>query len=341
MEIIEKRTVKCICCMEEHKVSRVRFRDRMLFKGVPVEFMAESMYCENADEYYETEEQYSKNDLSMKDAYRRSQELLTSGEIISIRKKYGISQADLCSVLNWGEKTITRYEGHQVQDAAHDSILRKIDNDPEWYMTLLFGARERIGEAAYQKYKSTADALFEASRDSYLRKAIKAIYIRYSEKDEYNGFSALNIDKVVDIIRYFANSEAVRYLYKVKLMKLLWYADALSFKRNGQSITGLVYRALPMGAVPIGSDSIIDLKGINYEEVFFEEGSGYAFKPTRSKRYNYLNESEKDILNEVIKQFGDASKDEVVNAMHNETAYRKTKGKQLISFKYAKELTIE
>ncbi len=45
-----------------------------------------------------------------------------------------------------------------------------------------------------------------------------------------------------------------------KLMKLMWYADALSYKIRGHAITGLVYQVFPMGAIPVGHDSIIPLK---------------------------------------------------------------------------------
>ena len=69
--------------------------------------------------------------------------------------------------------------------------------------------------------------------------------------DECNGYTELNLRKVVDVIRYFSNSVKVKALYKVKLMKMLWYSDALSFKTRDKAITGLVYKALPMGAVPI------------------------------------------------------------------------------------------
>lgn len=34
-------------------------------------------------------------------------------------------------MLGWGSKTITRYESHQVQDRAHDTILKKISHDPD------------------------------------------------------------------------------------------------------------------------------------------------------------------------------------------------------------------
>ena len=65
------------------------------------------------------------------------------------------------------------------------------------------------------------------------------------------GNTVLSLDKVVDVIRYFAASDKITNLYKVKLMKLMWYADALSYKLRNTAITGLVYRALPMGAVPV------------------------------------------------------------------------------------------
>jgi DNA-binding transcriptional regulator YiaG len=66
---------------------------------------------------------------------------LTSNEIISLREKYGVSQKDLSEILDWGKATITSYENHQVQDRAHDDILRKIDPDPEWFIEMLKRAK--------------------------------------------------------------------------------------------------------------------------------------------------------------------------------------------------------
>ena len=93
----------------------------------------------------------------------------------------------------------------------------------------------------------------------YLRKAIEANYARFHENPLLHGNTRLSLDKVVDVIRYYASSEHITNLYKVKLMKLMWYADALSYKKRGFEITGLVYQAMPMGAVPVGHNSIIAL----------------------------------------------------------------------------------
>ena len=120
---------------------------------------------------------------------------------------------------------------------------------------------------SYRKYLDAATALFEEEQDSYLRKAIEASYAKFHGNHLFHGNTNLSLDKVVDVIRYFAASAKITSLYKVKLMKLMWYADALSYKIRGFAITGLVYQALPMGAVPVGHNSIIDLKNVPCEEV--------------------------------------------------------------------------
>ena len=248
-------------------VQTVLIRESNVFKGVPVEYDAEYFYCDKADETYADEQQISANDIAMKNAYRVASGLLTSDQIAAIRARYGISQSDLCLLLGWGAKTITRYESHQVQDIAHDTILRKLASDPEWFLKLLDTAKASLSPASYAKYREAGTALFEQDHDLYLKSAIMAKYARYQHNPEYTGNASLSLDVVVDMIHYYANSAKVTSLYRVKLMKLLWYADALSYKRRGHAISGMVYRAMPMGAVPVAYESIVDLSTINCEEI--------------------------------------------------------------------------
>ena len=123
-------------------------------------------------------------------------------------------------------------------------------------------------------------------------------------------------------------------------MKLLWYADALSYKRRGHSISGLVYRALPMGAVPVAYESIVDLSTIHCEEIDMGDGTGYKFLPTANKEYLHLTTEDKEILNAVIRRFGTASKNSIVETMHQEEAYTETAPNDIIQFKYAKTLSL-
>lgn len=135
-------------------------------------------------------------------------------------------------MLGWGGKTITRYESHQVQDKAHNTILKKIDQDPEWFLTLLDDAKRDLSESASEKYLNKATSLYEEDQDLYLKKAIEASYVKFQGNTSAQGNTKLSLDKVVDVIRYLAASQKVTNLYKVKLMKLMWYADALSYKKE-------------------------------------------------------------------------------------------------------------
>lgn len=340
MKIIKSEKRLCTCCMEEHEVKTVLVNEQVTFKNMKVAYESFYLYCDAADELYMDEQQIKENDMRLKDAYRKSEGLLTSADIIGIRAKYCISQNDLCMLLGWGAKTITRYESHQVQDKAHDTILKKIDQDPEWFLSLLNDARENLSAESYQRYLDAAIALYEEDRDSYLRKAVEADYARFHGNQLFHGNTKLSLDKVVDVIRYFASSTKITSLYKVKLMKLMWYADALSYKIRGFAITGLIYQALPMGAVPVGHNSIIDLKDIPCEEVDMGETNAYHFSLKDAETFPALSDDDKNILDIVIEKLGRMTKNEIISFMHKEQAYVKTAPWDVIQFKYAESLQI-
>ena len=341
MNIIHSKPRLCTCCMEEHEVKLIQVKECTTFKNVPVEYTAEYYFCDAAEEFYMDEEMMRENDLRMKDAYRKLSGLLTSKEISAIRKKYGVTQSDLCTLLGWGGKTITRYESHQVQDKAHDAILKKRDRDPEWFLSLMLEAKSVIAPNPYRRYLKIATLLYEENQDAYLRKSIEAKYARFRDDETVGGNVPLSLDKVVDVIRYFANSSGVTKLYKVKLMKLLWYADALAYKLRGHAITGLVYQAMPMGAVPIGHEAIIDLRGVVCEEVEMGDGTAYHFGTSGDDKYPSLTDDDRRILDKVIGRLGRMTKDEIVSFMHRERAYQETAMRDIISFRHAEFLSID
>ncbi len=340
MKIMKSERHLCTCCMEEHEVKTVLVNEQATFKDFKVNYDASYMYCDVAEELYMNEKQMQENDVRLKNAYRMATGLLTSTDIYNIRTKYGISQSDLCTLLGWGTKTITRYESHQVQDRAHDTILKKIDQDPEWFISLLKQARVNLSTESYRKYFETATTLYENDRDQYLRRAIEASYAKYDGNKMFHGNTELSLDKVVDVIRYYAASKQVTNLYKVKLMKLMWYADAFSYKTRGNAITGLVYQALPMGAVPVGHNSMIDLKDVPCEEVDMGETNAYHFSLKEEGSYPSLSKEDINVLNIVIEKLGKMTKNEIVEFMHKEQAYVETAFRDIIQFKYTENLQI-
>ncbi len=338
MRTIKSEKKLCLICMEEHEVQTVILEDTEEFKGEEVAFSAIYEYCAHADEYLETEDLIKTNSLAMKDAYREKTGLLTSNEIIAIRNKYGVSQKDFSEILGWGKATITRYENHQVQDRVHDDVLRKIESDPKWFLQMLRRTEGKITDRAFRKYLQTANLEFRKMKNRYLMDSIQALYVNFID-DIITGGAELNLNKVVEIINYYASK--VSSLHKVKLMKMLWYGDNVGYKRRGKSITGLVYRALPLGAVPEGYEQILDLDGVEFETVLYDpDRVGYRFYPVEGFEIKELTAEEIAILDAVIVEVGHLNTQEIIDKMHDEEAYKCTENNCLIPFSYAERLSI-
>lgn len=325
--------------MEEHEVKQVEIVEENIFKGELVQYPARYEYCSHTDTYTTYDDTIDTNDILFKDAYRRKVGLLTSEEIISIRDKYGVSQKDFSKILGWGSSTITRYENHQVQDVVHDDVLRKINSDPKWFIDLLNRAKDELSGKAYEKYLCNAKEAYYKNRDCYLRDLIEASYVRFEGNPYATGNTNLNLDKAIEMINYLALK--VADLHKVKLMKMMWFSDFLNYKREKKSITGFAYNALPMGAVPECHEALVLLDGVFYEEVQYDDHTGYKFKPAPNFQVKSLSEAEINIIDEIVQHFKDYATKEIIDRMHKEEAYLKTGKNQLISYEYAERLSIE
>ncbi len=84
-DVIRKVNRLCNCCMKVHDVSLVRYKESIQYKGIPVEFFAICYYCENADEYYESEKMLSNNFKAMKKAYQKKVKALKAKSDSEIR----------------------------------------------------------------------------------------------------------------------------------------------------------------------------------------------------------------------------------------------------------------
>ncbi len=329
----------CPFCMEEHNVSRMVEREKAVFKNEEIIFDSESYYCEECGECFEDENLIKENDIRLKDAYREKMGLLKSSDIVAIRNIYGISQSDLCRILDWGGKTITRYESHQIQDKAHDMILRKISEDPGWYIDILVESQKAIPEQTYNRYYAKALSLYTKSEDYYLRKCIEANCSEYANNPQFVGNASLSINKIIDVIKYYASSREVTSLYKSKLMELMWYSDFLSYRERNHSITGLPYMVLPSGIMPEGHDYLIKLKDVPCEDVIVDGNEAYYFHADESDYYS-LTDDDKSILDTIISVMGAWGKEKLINQLEKERAYKETKMKNIVLYDYAKDLQI-
>ena len=87
MKILKSERKLCYICMKEHQVDTVEVIDTEIFKDEEVSFISTYEFCDDADEYLESEEMIKANSQAMRDAYRKKMGLLTPSEIIELREK--------------------------------------------------------------------------------------------------------------------------------------------------------------------------------------------------------------------------------------------------------------
>lgn len=338
--LINTVEIDCPICNKAHSLEKRKRLTQCLVKGEIVDYEEVCYLCQLTDG---EENEFvpagimDENLLRARDAYRTYKGLLTSNEIAKIRGFYGISQSDFSAMLGWGDVTVTRYESKTIQDETYNNIMRMAFENPMFALESLDKHKDRFEVEKYKRIRNSITHKVEEFGNSYLKKQeINVLYVSYQEESEYNGYKQLDIRKLASVIGYFASF--VNNLYKVKLMKLLWYADTLFFRRHGRSMTGLVYTHMPYGALPIAFDEIIHLPTVKVVEEAIYEDISYKIIPNEEVNVSNFSLEELSVLETVATTFKNYRAREIVDYMHKEKAYTDTEAYQIIPYSLAKEL---
>ena len=326
---------KCPICGEKHELNAKVRKDKIRIKGIEIEYDEMYFICSkfnDKESEFVTAKIFDENLLNARNEYRKKFGLLTSDEIISIRKEYGLSQVELSRLLGLGDVTIARYETKAIQDPIYDDILRRVRQYPMEMLKLLGRHEEKFTNERYEQIKTKIiKNQIEFGDEQEKRRLLLNDYASFQELSSSNGFQILDIDLIEKIVSYMAFSRA--NLYKTILMKFLWYIDKISFERFGKTITGLVYVHENYGALPIGHYNLIGLKNINSEEIVENGIYKIRIKPSEKVNFYDLNKDIKSIIDEVLMKFNGMDTNEIVSTMHSEDEYIKTKMYEIIEFK--------
>lgn len=306
----------------------------------PIEVDAKVLVCSECGEEFYCEKLDNETLKNAYDEYRRRHKLLQPEEIKKIRTQYGLSQRAFAKLLNWGDKTIFRYENGSVQDKAHNSLLLFL-RDPQNMRTYLTENEITLDEKQKIKLFDTVNKL-EKSRGYQENKF--SWYSCFSRIPcEENGFKSFDYEKLCAMVLFFASKNSE--LLKTKLMKLLHYADMIFYKKNGISISGSKYTHFPYGPVPERFDLILDqMKEDHIVHIDVEYKGDYEKHkviPELGISKDILSDAELEVLeliNEKFKNFGSVAISEYA---HKEKGYKATKKGEIISYAYAKDIELE
>ena len=163
-----------------------------------------------------------------------------------------------------------------------------------------------------------------------------------SRPDLENGFREFDFEKLAGMMIFFA---ARRQISKIALMKLLWYADFMHFKKHSVSISGARYASLPYGPAlddwPLCLQAATDAGAVTIETLILSNGNEADLICAETELDDHLfAEEEFATLQEVAKQFGKLTAKKLTDLSHKEDAWKLTPRGHIISYEHALSLTI-
>lgn len=329
----------CEECGKEVETEIITQKEAYDVCGETIEVDAQVLVCVECGEEFYSEELDNATLVRAYNEYRRKHKLLLPEEIKKIREQYGLSQRSFAKLLNWGDKTICRYENGSIQDKAHNSLLLFL-RDPENMRTYLTENEVSLGEKQKEKLLAVVEHLEQNEEYRTGRRFFNRLFTKVP--CEENGYRVFDYDKFCAMVLFFAHKSSE--LLKTKLMKLLNYADMIFYKENGISISGVRYAHLPYGPVPENFDILLgtmEADHIAHIEVFYDNGyEKHQVIPEEEMPDGVLSDAELEVLDRIYNKFASFGSVDISNYSHRERGYVETKKGEIISYSYAKDIEL-
>lgn len=330
----------CVNCDDERALREEVRRHTLVIKGKRIEFDAEVAVCQVCGEVVASPDYDDAALRKAYDLYRKQQGLLTSEEIVTLRKRYGLSQRALARLLGWGLVTIQRYEKGVIQDRAHDQVLRSLF-DPRRVLALLGREGDDLTPGERECLRRKAQEIFEKERAQWTLADV-ARELPDQQPNVYNGWRRFDVLRFATAVSWFATR--VENLVKTKLAKLLWLADFKHFRDFGVSITGVSYARLPHGPAPDKFGLLLSHAAvagvIELEEAEFGEYIGDMIRPLTPLDETLFDEHETATFEYILRRFGRHSAKRLSELSHQENAWLERANGELIPYDEAPKLRI-
>lgn len=151
------------------------------------------------------------NDTNLSELYKQYRivnDIISLDKIKEIPQKYNIGVRPLSLLLGWGELTYTRYySGNYIPSKHYSEILKKVYEEPYYYLQLLENNKENITEIAYKKSLKATEQLLSTNCISIEDAAKYVVSL-------YNDITPLVLQKVLYYAQGFYFAFCSKFLFK-------------------------------------------------------------------------------------------------------------------------------
>lgn len=303
----------------------------LMFRKERFQYVYLYYLCEDTKERFTTSEIDEINISQVYNQYRIKYGIPFVDEIKRIRKMYGLSASKMSEILGFGNNQYRLYENGDMPSEANGKLISSI-KEPSIFKVFVENAKHQFDSKDFDKIISKLTVAMEHKKDNINEELIFCSYTRSS----FNGYAAQSCSKLKNIMLHFIDK--YNGVFNTKMNKLLFYTDFLSYKTSGIGISGLAYKAIQFGPVPVKWDRVYSMIDDIYPEIVeFSSGNcGTKLCSEISPDYSAFSQAEIDVLNIVADKFKDTSASDISELSHQEDAWKKYyTTNQMIDYKEA------
>lgn len=296
-------------------------------------YIAQFYEDDETHEQFTTTEMDEANLTQVYNQYRVVHSIPFVDEIIAMRENYGLSALKMSLILGFGDNQYRQYEEGYVPTETNGKILKACQN-PIIFETFVQNSRIQLGEKNYTKVIAKVEEVKQQQDDVRL-----PLIYGTNHRNRANGFAPLSLERLHQILLYFIHR--CGGVFNTKMNKLLFYADFYHYRQHGQAISGLSYKAIKYGPVPLHWDRAYSLfDDISQEIVEFDSGvTGTKLVSDTQPNLNSFTAEERKSLELIADTFIETSAKEISLVSHDEEAWKQHIGTpQLIDFNTAFKL---
>lgn len=273
--------------------------------------------CEDTGEQFTTTEQDTLQFNELYAKYRIKHGIPFPDEIKAIRTRYGLNYSQISRILGFGANQYAKYESGEVPSESNGKMIAAI-KDKGVLLSMLKSCKESFQRSEYERILTAINMSDE--REDENAPLHQIIFIDNS-RSIFNGYGSKSIPKLFDMVRYIVKKHGE--VFPTKLNKLMFYADFSHYRKTGQSISGLQYRALNFGPVPDHYATIYDnVPGLDKKLIEAHDMVSTLLTCSRDYDFEDLSDDEKESLDYVIEKLQPLTVSEVIEASHQEHGWQ-------------------
>lgn len=303
----------------------------LIFRKERFQYIYLYYQCEDTEEKFTTTEIDDINLSQVYNQYRIKYGIPFPDEIKHVRKMYELSASKMSEILGFGDNQYRLYENGDMPSEANGKIISSI-KEPSIFKVFVENAKHQFDSKEYEKILVKLNRAIEYKKANINEELIFSSYTR----GIYNGYAMQSYNKLKNILLHFIKK--YNGVFNTKMNKLLFYTDFLSYKTYGYGISGLAYKAIQFGPVPVRWDRVYSMIDDIYPEIVeFSSGNcGTKLCSDLSPDYSDFSKEEIDILDIVFDKFKDTSASDISEISHKENAWKKYYAKnQMIDYNEA------